>query len=195
MRNPTLRRGGTALGLALGLAWAAPAWGQEHAKPADNDEPAVAEDGALTIKSGNYHGVAPGGSKTDPPHAPRKKNPIRVTWTGFQMKAEGGSRVFVQLTSEAPYQVTDAPGGLHVVIKGARLHLRNNARPLDTHFFATPVKSIRAAEKGGEVMLMIETKGKAAHAERIEAAGGYQFLMIDFPPTSADNESSATSAN
>jgi hypothetical protein len=126
------------------------------------------------------------------PHAPRKKNPIRVTWTGFQMKAEGGSRVFVQLTSDAPYQVSDGADGLHVNIRGAKLHLRNNARALDTHFFATPVKSVKASEHGGDVTLVIETRGKAAHTEKVETQGGYQFLMIDFAPAEGGNAEPAS---
>jgi len=140
-----------------------------------------------------YRGVVPGGGKVLPPHAPREKNPTRVTWTGFQMKDDGGSRVFVQLTESAPYQVTQVGGALHVIIKGAKLHLRNNGRPLDTHFFATPVKSIHATEKGGEVVLVIETRGHATHSEKTETQGGYQFLMIDFPPEGASGESASTS--
>src|SRR5262245_18624821 len=137
------------LGLGLCLAPAASAQ-QKGTKPAPAPPAEAAEAeteeampaGAAPGAGAPYRGVAPDGGKVRPPNAPRKKNPVRVTWTGFQMKPDGGSRVFVQLTSEAPYQVTDMPGGVKVVIKGARLHLHNNGRPLNTQYFASPVKSV-----------------------------------------------------
>lgn len=171
------------------LLIASPAAAQE----VELQQPETAPAEAQAPAGGNaYRGVVPGGTKA-PPHAPKKKNPVRVTWTGFQMRDDGGSRVFVQLTADAPFQVTEVGNSLHVTIKGARLNLRNNGRPLDTHFFATPVKSIHATEKGGEVVLVIETKGHANHSEKTETQGGYQFLMIDFPPEGASGESASTS--
>jgi len=171
------------------LLVASPAAAQEVELQARERAPAEAAQSG----GGAYRGVVPGGGKVLPPHAPRKKNPTRVTWTGFQMREDGGSRVFVQLTADAPYQVSEIGSSLHVIIKGAKLHLRNNARPLDTHFFATPVRSIRATAKSGEVVLVIQTKGHATHTEKTEAQGGYQFLMIDFPPEGASGASASTS--
>ena len=170
------------------LLLSAPAAAQEVELQGQETTPAEAQ----APGGSAYRGVVPGGTKA-PPHAPKKKNPVRVTWTGFQMREDGGSRVFVQLTADAPFQVTEVGSALHVTIKGARLNLRNNGRPLDTHFFATPVKSIHATEKGGEVVLVIECKGHANHSEKTESQGGYQFLMIDFPPEGASGESASTS--
>ena len=127
-----------------------------------------------------YRGVSPD-NKTAPPHAPRKKTPVALTWTGFQKRPEGGSRVFLQLIGEAQYEVTDVPAGVRIVIHGAHLHLRNNGRALDTHFFSTPVKLVKVSERRGEITVDIETRGKAAHSEKLEPQSGYQFLMIDFP--------------
>src|SRR5262249_57672341 len=125
--------------------------GGGRAQPAGGDEGRIGlePEGVGPIGHEGYRGVAPG-RKIDPPHAPRVKTPVRVTWTGFEMKPEGGSRVFVQLTREAPYQVTEAAGGLRVTLRGVRLNLRNNGRTLDTHFFATPVKTVKvSARRGG----------------------------------------------
>ncbi len=156
--------------------------GERPAQAAPGDEGAIGlePEGAGPIGHEGYRGVAPGG-KIDPPHAPRVKTPVRVTWTGFEMKPEGGSRVFVQLTRETPYQVTEAEGGLRVTLRGVRLNLRNNGRTLDTHFFATPVKTVKVSARRGEVTVDIQTRGKPAHSERLEAQGGYQFLLIEFP--------------
>jgi hypothetical protein len=206
MRYPTLLLLGASY--ALGQAVSTPALARAeqtaaqsqppNAPPAEG-QPAEADSDELSgapppaaVGQGGYRGVVPGGTRVAPPHAPRRKTPIRVTWTGFQMKPEGGSRVFVQLTAEAPYQVTETAHGVQVSIKGARLHLRNNGRALETKFFATPVQKVRASEKGGQVTVLIETRAKSAHAERTESQGGYVFLLIDFPTDPGATETTAT---
>ena len=164
--------------------------GTGREEPADRTVPESEEVGGGLSMSGEsapavptrepYRGVSPD-NKTAPPHAPHSKSPVALTWTGFQMKPEGGSRVFLQLTGQAQYEVTDVPAGVRVTIHGARLHLRNNGRTLDTRFFSTPVKLVKVSERRGEITIEIEMRGKAAHSEKLEPQSGYQFLMIDFP--------------
>jgi hypothetical protein len=160
--------------------------------PADADADAEADGAGIVTKpaqprtaetdsqsDAHYAGVTPG-HNVAPPHPPRGGGPVRVTWTGFQMKPEGGSRVFMQLTGQTPYEVRDGRDGLEVVIKRARLNQRNNGRALDTQHFASPVRSVHAVDRSGDVVVSIDTRGRSVHSEKIEGEGGYQYLMIDF---------------
>lgn len=151
--------------------------------PAELDGVQPARDGGHRARQGSdqaYGGVAPGpGSNVKPPYAPKRKNPARVTWTGFQPLEQGGGRVFVELTEEVPYQVLETAHGLTVQLKGVRLHVRNHRLPLETAHFGTPVSRVAVRERGGTVTLDIATRGKVTHAERVETQDGYRFLMVD----------------
>ena len=134
----------------------------------------------------NYNGVVPG-SEVVPEHiagAPGG-NPV-VTWPGFQMTPDGGSRIFVQTTVEVkPTLQKDGPNWT-VVIPGVALPPGNARLPLDTQYFNTPVKNARLkAREGGGVAIHIELKAPKAPAPQLrteKAPNGYFFVYIEFGP-------------
>ena len=134
----------------------------------------------------NYNGVAPG-STVVPEHiagAPGG-DPV-VTWPGFQMTPEGGSRIFVQTTIEVkPSLQKDGPNWT-VVIPGVALPQGNARLPLDTQYFNTPVKSTKLkAREGGGVAIHIELKshqGVTPQVRTEKAPTGYFFVYIEFGP-------------
>jgi hypothetical protein len=122
-----------------------------------------------------------------------------LTWVGYQPKAGGGSRFFVQLNVGAEYeQALDEKNVLHVWIKGVKYGTRNARRRLDTHFFDTPVAMVtshrvrkRRARRGKPaeprgIRLDFRFKdpvdaGQAQIALNKEP-DGFHYLYLDFAP-------------
>ena len=145
---------------------------------------------------GPYAGVIPG--EPNPPPRPVKPGttPATVTWPGFQMTPDGGSRVFLQLTS--PVEYTTAINGKSIVITlaGARLHLTNNGRKLETQFFQTPVLSAQVKPVSGGVNLVLALRETAAPTVHLDASPtGYSFLFVDFAPWAPASEPASNPAS
>src|SRR5205814_4577280 len=108
-----------------------------------------------------YVGVVPGADAKNP--LPRAKTaPPRLIWSGFQ-SVEGGSRVFFQTNKPVTFDVgkqphEGKPGTVSVFLRNCRIHLRNNARHLDTRFFPTPVEGVTAVQRRKDVELRISLK-------------------------------------
>jgi hypothetical protein len=133
-------------------------------------------------QEGAYEGVSIGGEGL-PPHPP--KLPLaglqRMTWPGFQVR-DGVPTVFLQTTGAPNYAVTESPGVIVVTLRGTKILLRNNQRPLDVREFKTTVTEVAAKPHGHDVVVTIRHKGDATHHERVEqSAGGYQLLLIELP--------------
>ena len=65
-----------------------------------------------------------------------------VNWIGFQQFREA-SRIFIKTTEPVKYRIESVKADLIVlVIENARIPLANNRRPLDTHFFDSPIVAI-----------------------------------------------------
>lgn len=142
--------------------------------------------GQGSVGGGDYPGVVPGTdhAPTFAP-APGGGGSLVITWPGFQMLQGGGSRVFVQATGMLSTQMTKK--GMRITIKlgHARLSHKNNGRPLDTHFFNTPVKRVDVQIKKGEALLVIDLKRDVTPTvTTAPGQGGFQFLYVDFPPAS-----------
>jgi hypothetical protein len=138
--------------------------------------------------SEGYKGVAPG-AQALPPHPPAlpvpKGAPQRLTWSGFQVK-DGVPTVFVELTAPPDYKIDEKKGALVVTLKNTVVPLKNNRRPLRVGAFDTDVTSVEAHPRGHDTQVVISTKGPGvpAHRERVEAAaGGFQMLVIELPPS------------
>lgn len=125
----------------------------------------------------------------------RRRRPGRITWVGFQAQGDGGARVFLQLTSEVPYEQRVEKGRLVVHLDGARLGNRNARRFLDTRFFDTALARIdadavrrrRGRKAGVDLEIRFKSPADAAEAQASMTTSeidGYTYLFLEIPPTS-----------
>lgn len=69
---------------------------------------------------------------------------------GFQLFADG-SRVFVETTEPTRYTIDNTRRGVVVLtLQNTRVPLRNNRRVLDTRFFNSPVRRVKATVIEGQ---------------------------------------------
>ena len=99
--------------------------------------------------------------KPKPFVAAKPKEALAIAeWPGFRMLDDGGSEVMVEFSKpvSAPTE-HKAAGAITYVFKGAHLVKYNNANPLLTIHFNTPVLDARLVQKkGGELHLVIELR-------------------------------------
>ena len=134
----------------------------------------------------NYHGVKPG-SGNNLPKVEELKNlsGVWVTWPGFTMREDGGSRIFLQTTVAVDYVVEKKKKNkkrIVIKLKDARVHLSNNRNPLITTHFNTPIKRAALKKRKKSLDLIIELKTPAQHKiSQTTDPDGYHYLFIDFP--------------
>ncbi len=124
--------------------------------------------------------------------------------TGFEMLADGGSRLFVQLsrqvdvdqakdmaTAQAPRHkhgraAKQAPGAaltrLTYVLKGTELLRRNDGNPLETIDFNTPIVRARLVPSGRDLHFVILLRADVTPTMKtIPTKDNGAMLQIDFP--------------
>lgn len=139
---------------------------------------------ALPSRAQNYGGVVPGSDTIPDAIAAAPGGAALVTWPGFQMLPDGGSRVFVQTSVEVtPELKRDGQSdNWQVLLAHVALPPGNARRPLDTHFFNTPVTSIRTLARGQGVVVLLTMRAKLKPIVRTERAqSGYFFTYLEFP--------------
>lgn len=145
---------------------------------------AVAQDGSSSGgSSSGYAGVSPG-SANAPPRAPDPggEGPLLMTWPGFQARPDGASRFFLQTTGTVQVEQKNEEGRFVLVLKGCRLHLRNNRRPLETRYFNTPVSSARIERRGRDLAFVMSLRAPVTPMVSTQSgAGGYNFVLLEFP--------------
>jgi hypothetical protein len=186
---------GSVFFLALGAAslLARPAAGQAILAPSPLEQ--SMQETPTPAASQKYDGVVPSPTTRNPlPAAP--KVGAYLVWTGFQMTATG-SRVFLQTTQTVPFAVDEGRANkagrstLLVRLEGCRIHMANNRRRIDTRYFASPVSSISARQRGRNVEVRIALREVASVTPHSEAGpDGTEFLVLDFPPGKATPEPS-----
>lgn len=134
----------------------------------------------------SYEGVVPGSGVIPDQIAAAPGQGALVTWPGFQMLPGGGTRVFVQTSIEVvPELKRDGGANWQVLMPGVTLPSGNVRLPLDTQFFNTPVKSVRAVARGGMAVVLLEMRAQLKPIMRTERAeNGYFFTYLEFPPGS-----------
>lgn len=144
---------------------------------------ALAAGMAGSVRARPYQGVAPD-ARNDPPRAEHLGGKRLMTWPGFQMLPDGGSRVFIQVTQEPLFETRDAPDRFVILLERTGVHLRNNRRPLETRHFNTPVKRVRVERRRQKVAVILELRAPAPPKVRTRAGedGRFHYLMVDFPP-------------
>lgn len=134
------------------------------------------------VEAEGYAGVVPGSDTVPVNIAAEPGAAPLVTWPGFQMLPTGGSRVFVQTSVEVTPELKREGDHWHLVLPGVSLPPGNTRLPLDTHFFNTPVRSVRALQRPGAVVIVIEMRAKLKPTVRTERApSGYFFTYLEFP--------------
>jgi len=136
----------------------------------------------LASSASAYGGVVPG-SEAMPENLPAAPGQgALLTWPGFQMLPGGGSRVFVQTSSEVTPELKRDGDDWHVVLKGVALPPGNTRRPLDTKYFNTPVSSVRTVARAGAAVVVLHMRAKLKPLVRTERApSGYFFTYLEFP--------------
>jgi len=131
----------------------------------------------------SYHGTTPGGGNTLPRVEELKgKDGNWITWPGFIMRPDGGSRVFVQTTKPLEYSRSDKKRRLSLSFREAGVHLNNNRNPLVTVHFNTPLRRAFLKRTGKAVELVMELKVEAqATITQFADSDGYHYLFVDYP--------------
>jgi hypothetical protein len=128
-----------------------------------------------------YTGVVPG-SNTVPDNLPPPGITGAVSWPGFQMSPDGGSRVFIQTTIEVTPELKKEGENWQLVLANVTLPPGNTRRPMDMQFFNTPVRSMRAVKRGNTVVVTLHMRAKVQPVMRTERAdSGYYFTYLEFP--------------
>lgn len=127
--------------------------------------------------------------------APRKPVARRVrrrvggpvaTLPGFEMRPDGGSRVFVQLSQEVQVEERKAAGSVTYILKGTHVAVWNNTNALVTVHFDTPVSRARLVPHGNDTWLVIDLRAAAAPAWKVTpTADKSAMLSVDFARLSA----------
>ena len=130
-----------------------------------------------------YVGVVPGSDVLPDNLAAAPGGAALVTWPGFQMLPGGGSRVFIQTSIEVKPDLRREGNTLYLTLTSFALPKGNARLPLDTSFFNTPVKTVRAKAKKDAVVVEVDLRnGGASPSLRNERAStGYFFVYLDFP--------------
>jgi hypothetical protein len=132
--------------------------------------------------AGTYTGVAPGGTLAKDVPASVTKTPATITWPGFQMRADGTSRVFIQSTTPLSTQPSAAPGKFMVNLPGAHVLSGTNRLPLETRYFNTPVTRVMLNTNREGAQLILEMRADVTPQLSSErGSSGYYFTYIDLP--------------
>jgi hypothetical protein len=124
-----------------------------------------------------------------------------ATLPGFELLPEGGSRLFVQLTSNVQVAEKTVAGGLTYVLKGAHVLKRNNENALVTVHFNTPVTRARLLPAGGDLHFVVDLRQNVKPTWKlVPAKDGATVLEIDFPggdylPHDASSDAAASDAS
>jgi hypothetical protein len=122
------------------------------------------------------------GARSNVHHAiPAAGGPV-ATLPGFEMLAEGGSRLFVELSQSIQIEERHARGTLTYVLKNAHVTVHNNQNPLVTVHFNTPVTSARLVPSGRDLLFIIDLRAAVTPTWKLNPGKeGSAVLNIDFP--------------
>ncbi len=182
---------GLVLALTPGLASAqttpaqpAPNQGQGQTAPAGSGGADGPKAPAYSGPQGSSYSdkKATGGGGAAPIHRVRvRKGAPVATLPGFEQLPDGGSRLFVDLTTQVPVEERRTASSVTYVLKGAQVTHYNNTNALVTVHFNTPVFRARLVPSGADLLFVIELRDpKAAPAYKMSAKGQGGILTVDF---------------
>jgi hypothetical protein len=165
--------------------------GSGGAQPGGGGAGAGGEKGTPGYGEGKGTGNMGGYSYDDKPRrgsAPAKARAVKkhagpvVNLPGFEQTPDGGSRVFVSLTSTVPVEEHKAQGAVTYVLKGAGVRVWNNTNALVTVHFNTPVAKARLVPHGNDAHLVIEMRAASTPTWKMtEGQDKSAVLQVDFP--------------
>jgi hypothetical protein len=132
----------------------------------------------------SYHGTVPGmGNALPRVEEIKGKSGNWITWPGFLMRPDGGSRLFIQTTKELAFEQVTKKNQVQLQFKDTRVHLNNNRNPLVTVNFNTPLKTAFLKRHPKRVDLVMEFKEPAGIVvtQHVDP-DGYCYLFVDFQP-------------
>jgi hypothetical protein len=143
----------------------------DHTARPQGTPPPPVRGGGLQVRSGPRHR----------PVVPAAAGPV-ATLPGFEMLAEGGSRLFVELSQAVQVDERKARGTLTYVLHGAHVTVHNNTNPLVTVHFNTPVASARLVPSGHDLLFVVSLRADASPTWKINPGKeGSSILTVDFP--------------
>jgi hypothetical protein len=117
----------------------------------------------------------------------RKK---RLALVGFRPgTATKATEVFIRTNEPVHYSVSDDGQILRVVVQNTRVMRHNDLRPLDTHFFVTPVSLIVARQVRHDVVVEIRLKSRSPYRAVQEG----DEVRVDFEPARSAQRTPAPS--
>ncbi|MDH5673866.1 MAG: hypothetical protein OEZ06_17040 [Myxococcales bacterium] len=129
-----------------------------------------------------YAGVKPGGAEAPAVEASPGATPAAITWPGFSMRPDGGSRVFLQITSQVNYDTVVSAERVVIDLGDVRVVGSTNRYPLYTQYFNTPVSQVSVVRKGSRTLLVLKLRAPAQPTiTEGAAASGFHFIYVDFP--------------
>jgi hypothetical protein len=159
----------------------------QGAGAAPTTPPAGAAAGAAAEKQPASNGNVGGVSFQDKPARRvargvlHRSGPL-ATFPGFEQLPDGGTRLFVQLSQSVPVEERRAQGSITYVLKGAHLRVHNDANPLVTVHFNTPVFRARLAPSGNDLLFILELRSAATPTFKLtDNQDKTATLQIDFP--------------
>ncbi len=136
--------------------------------------------GAEAGAAGYAYKDAPQRKKTGGARVAKRAGPV-ATLPGFEIRGDGGSRLFVALTQQVQVEERRAQGSFTYVLKGAHIDRRNNMNVLETIHFNTPVSRARLVPKGNDLLFIVDLR--AASTPTWKMQGGENntgLLVVDF---------------
>jgi hypothetical protein len=101
---------------------------------------------------------------------------------GFEVLADGSTRLFVELSRPVTYETKVGRGSITYILKDARIERRNNLNPLVTVHFNTPVTRARLVPHGHDVWFVVELRSAVHPAVAMDAGkDGGAMMRIEFP--------------
>jgi len=147
-----------------------------------------AKEGAGTsqqlVLAQSYHGTVPGMGNALPRVDEIKGRPGNwITWPGFLMRPDGGSRLFIQTTKELAFEKVTKKNRVQLQFRDTRVHLNNNRNPLVTVNFNTPLRTAFLKRHPKRVDLVMELKESVeiVVTQHVDP-DGYCYLFVDFQP-------------
>ena len=140
--------------------------------------------GTTTAALAEYEGVTPGADNPPPRAEEIPTDTLMLTWPGFMMREEGGSRFFIQTSKPVEVATRKSGSRFEVILRNTVVYLKNNYLPLETQYFDTPVTRATVQRKGRKDTAMVfEMRDKVTPTIRQEKGkGGFNYVFVDFDP-------------